>query len=859
MPTPGAAIVPVKPSAVSSSPKRDIEPPRPARPTSSPDDIRDAGAEETPQPARAASAPPVAGVTTSAAHAEKPPTLNPLLPYTRPVGLSAVFTRKLNETYAAAAASPSDATKVGRLGMLYLNVQAPVEATACLERAASLEPKVVRWWYYLAYAYQEQFNVAKTIDALRQAIAADEKYAGAHLMLADTLMTSNAEAARSAYAKAASLNPADARSQFGLGQCARKAGKLAEAVERYQKAVQLAPSYSAAHGALAEALRESGRDSEARVHAQRALRPIPPPIIGDPLYVELVNLANTSAALIQEAEGRAEKGELRQATELLESAVSRGEADAAIRNALGILLSKQGRYEEGMRQFAKVLDAEPTRTETRSNFAFALQRQGRFRQAEEMFRSLLDDYPDDHTSLQLYGLMLLERGRAREGLAQFRRLAELNPSDAERQLDLAVAALCAGERDAGLDAYAAYLRAGDSQSDRGGRLAIRLVKMLADQRHFPVEDTRQASLLTLDSITRLADPLSQRGFQKDASLARSAAELLVTEALAWADRGQFEHASRILEIGEKTDQSGQIQGALGTVLMLQHRFDEAVPHLRRAVSQDPKQVMAVSNLAECLARQKQNEEAERLFREAIKQDPKHVMSLRRLGVLLGRSGRPDEALGLIRQCDALDPGAPANQYCLADILGQKGETEEALKLVRQLPPPAAAPAETHYALGELLNRLGDNSAAEREWREAIRLRPTFIGTYLAMEAAALKRKDYAAAKKALSLGLAEVPESAVLRNNLAHILATCPAAQERNPEEALRLARLASQFTENANHQILDTLAICLAATGQFREAADTERKAISLAQQAGAQEKEAEFRKRLALFESGKAFYLEN
>jgi tetratricopeptide (TPR) repeat protein len=53
----------------------------------------------------------------------------------------------------------------------------------------------------------------------------------------------------------------------------------------------------------------------------------------------------------------------------------------------------------------------------------------------------------------------------------------------------------------------------------------------------------------------------------------------------------------------------------------------------------------------------------------------------------------------------------------------------------------------------------------------------------------------------------------------------------RNPQEAMHLAQKAAQLTQFNNEKILDTLAAAYACQGQFKEAAETSRKAISLAQ----------------------------
>jgi tetratricopeptide (TPR) repeat protein len=67
-------------------------------------------------------------------------------------------------------------------------------------------------------------------------------------------------------------------------------------------------------------------------------------------------------------------------------------------------------------------------------------------------------------------------------------------------------------------------------------------------------------------------------------------------------------------------------------------------------------------------------------------------------------------------------------------------------------------------------------------------------------------------------------------NTLSWILVTCTNEQIRNIDEALVLAERAAELTQYRDPFILDTLATCYAAVGQFERALEMAEKALNLA-----------------------------
>ena len=91
-----------------------------------------------------------------------------------------------------------------------------------------------------------------------------------------------------------------------------------------------------------------------------------------------------------------------------------------------------------------------------------------------------------------------------------------------------------------------------------------------------------------------------------------------------------------------------------------------------------------------------------------------------------------------------------------------------------------------------------------------------------------RRKNYAEVRQAYEKSLSLKADNPLVLNNLAWLLATCEDKRFRDPAQALELARRAAQLQESA--YILDTLAECYFATGNFALAVQAEQRALALA-----------------------------
>ncbi len=99
------------------------------------------------------------------------------------------------------------------------------------------------------------------------------------------------------------------------------------------------------------------------------------------------------------------------------------------------------------------------------------------------------------------------------------------------------------------------------------------------------------------------------------------------------------------------------------------------------------------------------------------------------------------------------------------------------------------------------------------------------------------------------------PDDADAQNNLAWLLATCPADSLRNGAEAIEHAQRANQLCGGRRANVLNTLAAAYAEAGRFSEALAAAHKALELATQQNHRDWAEVLRARIALYEAGKPY----
>ncbi len=122
-------------------------------------------------------------------------------------------------------------------------------------------------------------------------------------------------------------------------------------------------------------------------------------------------------------------------------------------NNLGTILLSQGKPDEAMVHFEKVLKIRSDDEKAYNNMGLALAQKGRVDEAISMYQRALTlnaNFADAYNNL---GISLSETGKVEEGMAEFQKALAINPNDAQVHINLGHALLDQGQIDEAVDQF----------------------------------------------------------------------------------------------------------------------------------------------------------------------------------------------------------------------------------------------------------------------------------------------------------------------------------------------------------------------------------------------------------------------
>jgi tetratricopeptide (TPR) repeat protein len=250
------------------------------------------------------------------------------------------------------------------------------------------------------------------VELIRKALATDDANAAYHDNIGLAYRTmGQIDAALHHARRAAVLDRASPGPQFNLACVLDAAGHLDEAVSAYRRALAVMPNHAEAHNGLANALIRQGRTEQAITHYRRALSLRPG-------YAEAHYNLGSLLAL---------QGQLEEAANHYRAALTARTAPD-IQAALGIVLLRLGKGQEALPLLEKAHAEAPTDMNTLFFLAGALRSNGRSEEAIAHYRKLLSAHPgmaEAHCNL---GNLLLERGAPADARANFDAALALQPN-----------------------------------------------------------------------------------------------------------------------------------------------------------------------------------------------------------------------------------------------------------------------------------------------------------------------------------------------------------------------------------------------------------------------------------------------
>jgi tetratricopeptide (TPR) repeat protein len=188
---------------------------------------------------------------------------------------------------------------------------------------------------------------------------------------------------------------------------------------------------------------------------------------------------------------------------------------------------------------------------------------------------------------------------------------------------------------------------------------------------------------------------------------------------------------------------------------------------------------------------------------------------------------------------------------------EKGQVDEAVIQSQKAMKGSLNDAKSHNELGVTLRKAGRLDEAIAQYEEALKMDPDYAPAHYNLGNAMLQKGQVNEAIAEYQAALQLKPDNVMVQRNIAHTiwaLATSPDASVRNGSNAVTFAQAANETTGGNNALILRVLAAAYAETGNFTQAIQTGKKAVTLA---AAQQKPSlqnALQQEISLYQSGKA-----
>ncbi len=243
-------------------------------------------------------------------------------------------------------------------------------------------------------------------------------------------------------------------------------------------------------------------------------------------------------------------------------------------------------------------------------------------------------------------------------------------------------------------------------------------------------------------------------------------------------------------------------------------------------------------------------EAIAAFERAVAAAPADVGTRWNLGVARFQAGQLEAAIGDLLEAARLEPGNAEIRFNLATVLAAAGRSDEAIPHFEAALALEPGHAGVLQNLGNVLLRAGRAAEAVHHFRALTELQSENLGAWLGLAAveAALGRE--VEAKATLERARGEVASDWRLETAWCRLAAAARDPAARDPAAALASSRRAAR--DHRNVFTLETLAMALAAHGDFAAAAAAQSEAIELAGPGAAAELRARLDAGLARYRRG-------
>ncbi len=424
---------------------------------------------------------------------------------------------------------------------------------------------------------------------------------------------------------------------------------------------------------------------------------------------------------LTQAQSLLREGRLEEAKALVQQFLQSNASNIEGYNLLGIICSNQPDYTCSLEAFQHALKLNSSSTKTRNNLGDLYASSGKTDLAEKEFRKVLAIAPSDQQANYNLALLLMSEQKPSAAIPLLQRV---HPATPEVRMNLVRANLRSGHTAEGLS-LAKQISA-DSKVDVQRHFTLGL--LLAEEKQYKMAE------LELER----ADSLKPGTF-----------EILYNLGQICLNSADYPKAELVLRraLGLKPD-SADAMYQLARVLQEESRPVDALDMLARAHKIAPQNADIIFFLARISMTQNFYEDAIPLLESGIKVAPQRVDLHAALGESLFMSGKTEKAIDEFKALVDLDPSARSYTF-LGLSYRHLGRFDEARKYFEEGLKRDPKNAACLFNLGFIEERQGNTSAADENFRLALRSNPNFSDALLELANLRTKEKKFSEAAELL--------------------------------------------------------------------------------------------------------------
>lgn len=337
---------------------------------------------------------------------------------------------RIENLQASCREAPSNTKRLETLAAAYSSINASGAAAACFDRAAEIIPGNFRFHYLGGLLHLKSGNAAAARRAFERASGIDPNYAPVHVNLGLLAIDEDTTAAMKQFETASELDATDEIAWWGLGRCAQKQKKPAEAIDFFRRALDIMPNYRDAIVASAECYQAIGNEEAAKLMRDRLNTSVLASIDNDPVLLAFSRQSMTDEQIVDVAMNYANSGYRRRAIQILGGMTMLGRDSFAIRRALGILFVGQDEQFLAADEFNRALEFQPDSADVHSWIASAYMATGQTELARTHVERAQALSPEDPTVLSVIASVKVTQNDLPEAERIFQKAIARAPNDA---------------------------------------------------------------------------------------------------------------------------------------------------------------------------------------------------------------------------------------------------------------------------------------------------------------------------------------------------------------------------------------------------------------------------------------------